>query len=189
MHETEPEYLNELNLRIRAGDRAAENALVEQYSAPLLDFLRRATGDRGAAEDLHQDVFLAVILRLRRKELSDPGAMFGFIRRVAAHKLADYRAEARRHAARAVPLDEAAPSDAPDSLTLLLDAESMRLLRRVIATLPAARDRTLLHRLLVLHDDRAQVQRDLALTDAAFHRVMHRVRERVRDRLKKVREG
>lgn len=52
-------------LAVRDGDVAKLGTLFERYHVALFDFLSRTTGDRAAAEDLVQDVFVR-ILKYRR---------------------------------------------------------------------------------------------------------------------------
>lgn len=49
-----------LMLRVRDGDRAAFDALIDKYRKPLLNVIARYIGDHGDAEDLAQDVFVRI---------------------------------------------------------------------------------------------------------------------------------
>ena len=46
---------------VRDGDLAKLGLLFERYHAKLFDFLSRMTGDRTAAEDLVQDIFVRIL--------------------------------------------------------------------------------------------------------------------------------
>jgi DNA-directed RNA polymerase specialized sigma24 family protein len=46
---------------VRGGDLAKLGLLFDRYHVPLFDFLSRMTGNRHAAEDLVQEVFLRVL--------------------------------------------------------------------------------------------------------------------------------
>ncbi len=48
----------ELVDRVLAGDREAFTPLIERYQKKILNFMYRMVGERGAAEDLTQEVFL-----------------------------------------------------------------------------------------------------------------------------------
>lgn len=50
-----------LMLAVRDGDVSKLGLLFERYHAALFDFLSRTTGDRAAAEDLVQDVFVRIL--------------------------------------------------------------------------------------------------------------------------------
>lgn len=51
----------ELVLRLRRGELAAFDGLYDRYDRRLFAYLRRFAGDRAVAEDLFQDVLLAVL--------------------------------------------------------------------------------------------------------------------------------
>ena len=55
-----------LVMRHLAGDSQAFGAVVDRYQARLLNFVRRAIGDRERAEDLVQEVFIRVFLHMHR---------------------------------------------------------------------------------------------------------------------------
>jgi hypothetical protein len=61
----------ELVARIRAGERTAEEELAARYSRGVSVILRRLAGRREVAEDLYQDVFLAVMVKIRDREVRD----------------------------------------------------------------------------------------------------------------------
>ena len=48
-------------LAVRAGDIGKLGVLFERYHAPLFAFISRTMGDRAAAEDLVQDVFVRIL--------------------------------------------------------------------------------------------------------------------------------
>jgi hypothetical protein len=50
----------DLMLRVAQGNREAMGPLLRRYASPLLTFIRRMTGDWHRAEEVFQDVFLAV---------------------------------------------------------------------------------------------------------------------------------
>ncbi|MFZ5876551.1 MAG: RNA polymerase sigma factor [Nitrospirota bacterium] len=57
-----------LMLRVRDGDRAAFDLLIERYRKPLLNVITRAIGRDADAEDLAQDVFVRVYRSAPRYE-------------------------------------------------------------------------------------------------------------------------
>jgi RNA polymerase sigma-70 factor (ECF subfamily) len=58
----------ELMLRVKAGDAAAFNALMDKYQKTVLNLVYRFTGDAENAEDLAQEVFLRVYRAAPRYE-------------------------------------------------------------------------------------------------------------------------
>jgi RNA polymerase sigma-70 factor (ECF subfamily) len=64
----EPDSDADLMLRVKRGDRAAFEALVEKYKQPLMNFVQRTLRDEAEAEDLAQNVFLQVFKSRARYE-------------------------------------------------------------------------------------------------------------------------
>jgi RNA polymerase sigma-70 factor (ECF subfamily) len=75
-------------LAVRGGDVGKLGALFERYHRPLYDFLSRTTGDRTAAEDLVQDVFVRVLKY--RQTYRDDGCFETWVFRIARNARADY---------------------------------------------------------------------------------------------------
>ena len=71
-----------------AGDVARLGILFERYHRPLFDFLARMTGDRAAAEDLVQDVFIRILKY--RATFRDEGSFETWIFRIARNARADW---------------------------------------------------------------------------------------------------
>jgi RNA polymerase sigma-70 factor, ECF subfamily len=94
----------DLVLAVRRGDLAAFDELYGRYSARLFGYVRRLLGERQAAEDVFQDVFIEVLkkdaLELREKKFA------GWLFTVARNRCITHVRTANRR--RAV-LEEAAP--------------------------------------------------------------------------------
>ncbi len=69
----EPESDAEVMLRVKAGDQAAFDYLVQKYRRPMLSFMYRMAHNSAAAEDLAQEVFLRVY---RSRESYEASAKF-----------------------------------------------------------------------------------------------------------------
>lgn len=115
---------------VRSGDLAKLGILFERYHLPLFDFLARVTGDRTAAEDLVQDIFVR-ILRYRAS-FRDEGSFETWLYRIARNARADYF----RQRTTLDPLDEAAhqqPAPGPGPARRLeADRERSRLRRALM---------------------------------------------------------
>jgi RNA polymerase sigma-70 factor (ECF subfamily) len=183
---SEEEIATELVHRIRGGDRAAEGELVQRYSRGLLLMLRRLTGDPVLAEDIHQDTFRIVLVRLRETDLDEPAKIAGFLRRTARNLfIGEYRKQGRRQTDGDPEALEAAVAPTPSQLTNVLQEEESRLVRRVIGELKTERDRQVLLRFYLAEDDKDQICADLGLDSLHFNRVLFRARQR----FKKLLEG
>ncbi len=75
-------------LAVREGDVGRLGELFERYHAPLFDFLSRVTGDRTAAEDLVQDVFVRVLKY--RRTYRDDSCFEAWLYRIARNARADH---------------------------------------------------------------------------------------------------
>lgn len=73
---------------VREGDVGHLGELFERYHLRLFDFLSRVTGDRTAAEDLVQDIFVRVLKY--RATYRDGGSFETWLFRIARNARADY---------------------------------------------------------------------------------------------------
>jgi RNA polymerase sigma-70 factor (ECF subfamily) len=73
---------------VRNGDVARLGVLFERHHIGLFDFLARVTGDRAAADDLVQDVFVRVLKY--RATYRDGGSFETWLYRIARNARADY---------------------------------------------------------------------------------------------------
>jgi hypothetical protein len=69
--------------RIRSGDPAAEQELVERFSRGVKVILRNAGADASAVDDLHQETFRIALEKIRRGELRDAAGLSGFMASLA----------------------------------------------------------------------------------------------------------
>lgn len=132
----------DLMLAVRRGDLDALDTLFARHHRRLYGFLVRLTGDRDAADDLVQDVFLR-LLRFR-ESFRDDGQFVPWLFRIARNLAADRYRDSR--ATLSIDhLNQSAPTDshALDSLIHLEDHEQ---LERALAALPRAQREVLLLR-------------------------------------------
>jgi RNA polymerase sigma-70 factor, ECF subfamily len=127
-----------LMLAVREGDVSCLGPLFDRYHRPLFDFLSRMTGNRAAAEDMVQDVFVRILKY--RATYREGGRFETWLFRIARNARADYfRARVAETA-----LDEAA-----DHLLEAAGAEEELERDREAARLRRA--------LLMLRDDRREL--------------------------------
>lgn len=133
----EPETDEELFIRIHSGDEQAFVSLYRKRQAGIFRFALHLTGSEAVAEDVTQEVFLAVIRECgydpRRGTLS--GYLYGIARKLVLRHLERARGD--------VPLetevDEAAVPDvagAHDPLAEMTHREGIEALRRAVMALP-----------------------------------------------------
>ncbi len=98
--------------RLRERDEVALSDVYALYSRPVFSFLNRFTGDRNAAEDIQQQVFLEVWQKASKFD-SDRGSMLTWIMTIA-------RSRALDHSRRRVP----EPHDPSTAATMAGSSES-----------------------------------------------------------------
>jgi RNA polymerase sigma-70 factor (ECF subfamily) len=167
---------------VRDGDIPKLGVLFERHHVPLFQFLSRATGDRAAAEDLVQEVFVR-ILKYRRT-YRDEGRfetwMFHIARNVRSDHARRRRPEQPLEPFEREGLEPAAGGPAPDSqLAAKQDVEEVR---RALMKLPDDK-----RELLVLsryhgmkHEQLAAVLRvDVGTVRVRVHRALKELKEMV----------
>jgi RNA polymerase sigma-70 factor (ECF subfamily) len=125
--------------RALGGERAAFAALVLGHQRAVYSLALRMLGDRHAAEDLAQDVFLQLYRNLAA--VSSEGHLRFWLRKVTMHRAIDRLRREPRHEVTALADAELPASEAP-AADPILD----RRLRQLLAELPPAARAVLLLR-------------------------------------------
>ncbi len=165
---------------VRDGDVSKLGLLFERHHSALFDFLSRTMGERAAAEDLVQDVFVR-ILKYRRT-YRDEGRFETWMFHIARNARADY---SRRR--RPEPLTDATPEPvtAEKGPAEVLEAtQDLARLRNALMRLPAdKRELIVLARYRGLPHDRiaAILRVDVGAVRVRLHRAMKELRDRVRE--------
>lgn len=172
----------ELVARILAGERSAEQELVQRYSRGVSMILHRSTGDRSLAEDLSQDTFRIALEKIRRGDVREPERLSGFVCNIARNLAIDHF----RHRRRLEVFDGteeigSIPAPAPSQLDHILRQEEAKLVRQLLHELQPERDREILYRFYIAEEEKAQICADLKLTSLHFNRVLHRARQRYKE--------
>lgn len=132
---------------VAAGDEPALRVLYERHAPVMLALIRRLSSDRGVAEDILQEAWLAVwhSAGTFRGESSARGWLFGVTRRCAHDRL-------RRKTLSQVELDDAAtvPEPGADVEATVLAAAGLDRIQAAIGALPEPLGETVL--LALVHD-------------------------------------
>ena len=112
--------------RILAGDRSAEDELVSTYRRGVFVIAVARTRDREAANDLTQEILIAILKALREGQLREATKLAAFIQGTARNLINNYLRAKSHHAE--VELDEEAYCS--DPVEELESLERQRLVRR-----------------------------------------------------------
>jgi len=177
----EAAHSGELVARILAGEKAAENELVQRYSRGVSMILHRATGDQSLSEDLSQETFQLTLEKIRGGEVREPEKLSGFICSLARNLATDHYRRSRRSELVDDPdAVEMVAATAPSQLDRVLQAEKSKRVRQLLSEL-SGRDREILRRFYIEEEDKERICGDLKLSSLHFNRVLHRARERYRE--------
>jgi RNA polymerase sigma-70 factor (ECF subfamily) len=167
--------------RIQAGDRSAEDELVERYGNGVRLVIGQSAPDPSVKEDVYQETFCLVLQKIRRGEVREPERLSGFIVSLARNLMIEhFRRTSRRHA-REEPLDTTQlHSPEPTPMDRLMQEQQKVLAQRVLASMPSERDRAVLSRFYILDDDKDRICEDLGLSSTHLNQVLFRARERFR---------
>jgi RNA polymerase sigma-70 factor (ECF subfamily) len=181
----------DLMLRVKRGDRAAFEALVEQYKQPVMNFIQRTLRDEAEAEDLAQNVFLQVYKSRDRYERTAKFSTWLFT--IARNLCLNEIRRRSRHPAESLEESHAEHEDQPQrqyedkrvSLPTedLLQSELAQKIEEALADLPEnQRSALLLCRQEELSYE--EIAKILDCSLSATKSLIHRGREALKDKLK-----
>jgi RNA polymerase sigma-70 factor (ECF subfamily) len=187
------EYDAELMLRVKEGDHASFDLLLEKYRGPVIHFLHRMVQDHAVAEELGQEVFLRVY---RSRSTYEPAAKFTtWLFRIATHLALNWLRDARNERGQERIDDEgsvAAVRDVPDrrpSIEQALAGEArLEEVRRAVARLPEKqRAAVLMHKYEEM--EYSQIAAVLGCSESAVKSLLFRAYETLRSRLAHMARG
>lgn len=162
-------------------------ALVERHQARVYSIALRVVGERGAAEEVAQDVFLELHRTLRKLESEEH--VTAWLRRVACHRATD---AVRRRAARR---DSAAEAYEDGMEVGAASREFLPVMNRVeqlLLTLPAAQRTVMVMRYqedLEPEDIAIELEMPVATVRSHLHRAVKLLREKAQRTLKEYSRG
>ena len=110
----------DLMAELRDGARGAFETLFARYREPIWRFFRRRAGDAGAAEELAQDTFVAVLEGARRYE--HRGSFRSYLFGTAFNVLLSERRRAAKRPVAGIAIDPPSPDAPPDAAIWVRDA-------------------------------------------------------------------
>lgn len=158
-------------IRCQLGDRAAFDALIARWAAPVAAYARRVTQDGDAAAELTQDIWLRTFRGLGR--LRDPQRFRSWLFGIAHRAFAD--SLRRRYAG--LPL---ADEDADALVDETADHENLDLVERGLARLPPV-EREILTLFYLQDLPIAEIAEALSIASGTVKSRLHRARHLLRD--------
>jgi RNA polymerase sigma-70 factor (ECF subfamily) len=181
----------QIMLRVKAGDDAAFDYLVQKYRRPIVHFMYRTTRAEGAAEELAQEVFLRVY---RSRQTYEASAKFTtWLYRIATNLSMNYARDTKHERPENTVSVDAKDEetglgfDVPD---LSLSAEQnmvrrerlMAIRQRVLSLPDKQRHAVLMHKYQTM--DYKQIAEVLKLSESATKSLLFRAYETLREQLK-----
>jgi len=186
----------ELMLRVKAGDEASFDILLEKYRTPVVKFIQRMVQNSAAAEELAQDVFLRVY---RARAGYEPSARFTtWLFRIATHIALNALRDGRKErgvqsldagysgSAASGGIQDDAPIEVGDTRPTveqyLVESAEVREIRTAVMALPGKqRAAVLMHKYHEL--DYKQIAEALQCSESAVKSLLFRAYETLRQKL------
>lgn len=161
---------------IISGSNEAERKMVERYQERLFNILMRLSDNRSVTEDISQETWLLVLLKVRNGELHNKRKLGPFIFQIGRNKLImKYRSEKQQTQLPEHISDiSMSPGRAFEQISLANSITSH------LEKLGQKRDKELLYRFYVVGDSKSELCNDFLLSRNHFDRVIYRARERFR---------
>ncbi|HEX5234164.1 MAG TPA: sigma-70 family RNA polymerase sigma factor [Silvibacterium sp.] len=181
----------EIMLRVRDGENAGYDILIEKYRKPIINFMYRMVHNQAVAEELAQEVFLRVY---RSRQTYRAEAKFTtWLYRIATNLGVNHARDTKHERmAQNVYLDQpdAETGTTPDVADMTASAEEtlvrderMRAIRQHVMALPERqRNAVLMHKYQGL--DYKQIGEVLKLSESATKSLLFRAYQTLRERLK-----
>jgi RNA polymerase sigma factor (sigma-70 family) len=164
--------------RIAGGDRAAETMLHEDFHRGITTLVNRALRGSSHAEEVVNDIFIAVITNIRRGCIEDGRTLPGYIRTIMHRRIATEIHELKRRRNESsfedvVPVSDRRPNPEQEHA----DSERRQLAIRILASLPP-KQREILRRFYFEEQRAEQICADMNLTETQFRLLKSRAKAR-----------
>ena len=181
----------EVMLRVKAGDQAAFDSLVQKYRRPMVSFMYRMAHNAAIAEDLAQEVFLRVY---RSRESYEPSAKFTtWLYRIATNLAVNHARDTRHERPEVqVSIDEPdeesgttfeVPDRSLNAEQSIMLRERMLAIRRKVEALPEQQKlAVIMHKYQQM--DYKQIAEVLRKSESATKSLLFRAYETLREQLK-----
>lgn len=157
---------------------------VSQLAAVYRDFpglralILQRVRDPEVAADILQDAAVTTLEKLRTGAIAHPENLGGYLYRVALNHLRNHRRKDRTSVSSAEGLEDLADADDDTDCERVGRSQWYVAVRQLLDEMPGARDRDILARFYLGDEDKAQICRELGLSQQHFNRVIFRARNR-----------
>lgn len=163
----------------------AAPGLTSQDLAGIKSLLERRCGSAAVAEDLLSEAIETSLRKLKSGDIARPEQLAGYVYRVALNQLRNFRRKDKSARSTGENLDALPDTQSAEVAAPIDQALWAKLMREVLAELPAGRDRQIIVGFYLDEEDKDVLCQRLGLTDLHFNRVVHRARERFRELLER----
>lgn len=171
----------ELVQRILVGDHNAEQEMVKRYQNNLLAMLRVRSRDSGLANDIVNETWSLVLVKIRDKQLKDEKKLAPFIMQVGRNLLLMHYRKNKKNEHDGEDSYANVPSS---SLSPEQELENQQLgikIWQVLKSLKKPRDQLIIKRYLIDEATKHKVCSELNVTSVYFDKVLFRARQRFKE--------
>lgn len=166
-------------------DPVSQLAAVYRDYPGLRALILHRVHDPEVAADILQDAAITTLEKLRSGAIAHPENLGGYLYRVALNHLQNHRRKDRSAVSSPEGLEDLADTGDDSGCERIEQSQWHVAARQLLEEMPGARDRELLARYYLSDEDKAQICRDLGLSQKHFNRVIFRARNRFREILER----
>lgn len=166
--------------RIISGDASAETQMVHRYQKGLITMLRVRSRDTAVADDITNETWSLVLVKIRGNELRDSSKLAAFILQIGRNLLLMHYRKNQKHKYESEDAIVNTATSDPSPEQQLENKQLGVTLGRVLGELKQERDRQILRRFYVDQEEKDVLCDELGLSHQHFDRVLFRARERFR---------
>ncbi|MGH9641041.1 MAG: RNA polymerase sigma factor, partial [Terriglobales bacterium] len=173
--------------RLREGDPSTEQHFVAYFDQLLRIKLRARMLASETVEDLRQETYIRVFVRVRKGEVRQPERFGAFVNSICNHVLMEFY----RTSSKTSPWDDSyleLPDKAVDTEGLMVTKQSKEAVRKLIKELPK-RDRDLLTAYFLEEKEKEEVCERFGVDGDYFRVLLHRAKDKFRVLYEKERDG
>lgn len=175
------QFMAQLVARIMAGEKQAEDELVETFTQSVSLVLRRNARNPTDMDDLFQDTFMIALDKIRNGKVHQPERLGGYMMNIARFTAVDFYRRQERYKPQGDQMVDGEAAENP--LAEMITREKCTHLRNIIPTLKSSRDRTILQRFYIAEEDKQVICDDMGISFKNFNQIIHRAKRKLKELL------